>query len=407
MWSKKRDSYDFKNHDEQIVNPVTAVVYNSLSANTQNSLEITSNQNPDISILSRRNSIALKSNELEKIEEAITVGFNDTFGAENEAKQKTECEIARTNLRQNKKIIFDDHLIELDEFIKRYETSISDGLSDSQVKIRQERDGKNVLTKKKSKPLILRYLNEVFGGYNVILWIATILCFICWRPLGGEEPSVYNLVLAIFLFVAIIIQSTFSFLNQCRSDNLMASFEKMMPSKTSVRRNGKWIEEDSTKLVVGDVVRLSSGEKIPADLRIIECKQASVDKSFLTGECEPVRLSLTSIDSNLYETKNIAMFGSLVMEGNAIGIIFKIGDDTVIAKISSLVLNTKGKITTMQREINYFALVIGSLSIGTGFLTFIIWFLFIKPYHPTFLDYSGIISACIGVVVSFFPEGKL
>ena len=99
------------------------------------------------------------------------------------------------------------------------------------------------------------------------------------------------------------------------------------------------------------------------------------------------------------------MFGSFVIEGTAIGIIFKIGNDTVIAKISSLVLNTKGKMTTMQREINYFALVIGTLSIVTGLLTFVIWQVAIKPQHQDFLNYPGIISTCIGVVVSFFPEG--
>ena len=82
-----------------------------------------------------------------------------------------------------------------------------------QVNARQVRDGKNMLKKKKRKPIIVSYLIEVFGGYNVILWIATLLCFLCWQPLGGTNPSPYNLVLAIFLAVSILIQSAFSFFN--------------------------------------------------------------------------------------------------------------------------------------------------------------------------------------------------
>ena len=461
MSQGKKGTYEVKDDSKQQptcskINPVTAVVYNSLSVNTQNSLEIIEKQNPGISILNRNQSIPFEVEELHKIEQAITLGFQETAkntksspnnGVDsensgikiqtlfkksetcNQAKffRKNSTKLGKKDSKQNlciedlkndfvipiddKKskleIVFDDHLIELNDFINRYETNITEGLDDEKVKFRLERDGKNVLKKKKSKPMIIRWLAEVFGGYNVIMWLAALLCFLCWQPLGGDNPSAYNLVLTIFLFVVIMVQSTISFIQQCRSDNLMASFEKFMPSKSSCLRNGKWSDVNSWELVVGDVVKVNIGEKIPADLRIVDCQQACIDKSCLTGESEPVRLSLTKIDSNPYETKNIAMFGSMVMEGSIVGIVFQTGDKTVMAKVASLALNAKGDITTMQREINYFALIIGSMSIGTGLLTFFIWLGAIKPNHPSFLSYSGIISACIGVVISFFPEGKI
>jgi sodium/potassium-transporting ATPase subunit alpha len=409
-----------------IENHVKAVYYKSLSANTQNSLEIIQIENPDISILHRHQLIPFEEKELEKIDHALTLGINETCKDLNERSylrasfnksnrfenlNKKGKKLAKyeedpsTRIKKELEFVFDDHLIELDDFIRRYETNVSGGLNDEQVQLRLKRDGKNLLKKRKNKPVIVRWLIEVFGGYNIIMWLATILCFLCWQPLGGDNPSVYNLVLTIFLFAVIMIQSTVSFIQQFRSDNLMASFEKLMPLKSSVLRNGKWDDVNSSDLVVGDVVRMSSGDKIPADLRIIDCQQASIDKSCLTGESEPVKLNLFKIESNPYETKNIAMFGSLLMEGTMIGIVFQTGEKTIMAKIASLAMNAKGEITTMQREINYFAVIIGSMSIGTGLLTFIIWLTAIKPQHPNFFDYSGIISTCIGVVISFFPEG--
>ena len=403
-----------------VENHVKAVYYKSLSVNTHNSLEMMQLENPDISILHRPHLIPFEEKELEKIDHALKLGFKETckdlnersdLGASFENLNKKVKTLVKNEEDSSKRIkkelefVFDDHLIELDDFIRRYETNVSEGLNDEHVELRLKRDGKNVLKKRKNKPVFVRWLIEVFGGYNIIMWVATILCLLCWQPLGGDNPSVYNLVLTIFLFVVIMIQSTVSFIQQFHSDNLMASFEKLMPLKSSVLRNGKWDDVNSSDLVVGDVVRMSSGDKIPADLRIIDCQQASIDKSCLTGESEPVKLNLFKIESNPYETKNIAMFGSLLMEGAMIGIVFQTGEKTIMAKVASLAMSAKGEITTMQREINYFAVIIGSMSIGTGLLTFIIWLTAIKPQHPTFFNYSGIISTCIGVVISFFPEG--
>jgi sodium/potassium-transporting ATPase subunit alpha len=94
------------------------------------------------------------------------------------------------------------------------------------------------------------------------------------------------------------------------------------------------------------------------------------------------------------------------MEGNAIGIVFQTGNKTIMAKIASLALNAKGEITTMQREINYFALIIGAMSLITGLLTFFIWYFVIRVHYPKFLNLSQMISICIGIVIGFFPMGN-
>ncbi len=268
MWPiKKNQKYDVSNVEKEDqkanLNSSTAVVYHSLSVNTQNALEVIDKQYPNISLTSRHNSIAFEVKEIEKIEEAIALGYIETFKVtQNEqlpsdtsyipkylnyrkpstctknqnlkiSKQQLiyEDNLNSSSKKQKLDIVFDDHLIDLNEFIYRYETSVTDGLNDEQVDSRLERDGKNIMKKKKSRPLIVRYFAEVFGGYNIIMWFAALASIICWRPLGGPDPSPYNLVLAIFLLVSILFQSTFSFFQQRKSDNLMASFEKMMPNK--------------------------------------------------------------------------------------------------------------------------------------------------------------------------------
>ena len=124
MWLKRKGNYNLKNVENKNIklNPVPAVVYNTLSVNTRNSLDLMSKQNPDISIIRRRSKVVLPRNELEKIEEAITKGFKETLKSTNEA------EIASVKEIKKPEIIFDDHLIELEELIKRYETNVLEGL---------------------------------------------------------------------------------------------------------------------------------------------------------------------------------------------------------------------------------------------------------------------------------------
>ena len=124
MWLKRKGNYNLKNVENKNIklNPVPAVVYNTLSVNTRNSLDLMSKQNPDISIIRRRSKVVLPRNELEKIEEAITKGFKETLKSTNEAEIDSVKEIKKPE------IIFDDHLIELEELIKRYETNVLEGL---------------------------------------------------------------------------------------------------------------------------------------------------------------------------------------------------------------------------------------------------------------------------------------
>ncbi len=321
-----------------------------------------------------------------------------------EESKQDDDDKARKTIKKSE-IVFDDHLLPLDVFLNRYETNIKQGLTNEVVEARRTINGKNLVPKKKRDPHLKTFLIELLGGFNAILWAASTLCLVCWKPLGMPNPDKYYLVLSCLLSITIVSQATFTFVQQFRTDSLMASFEKLMPHVTTVLRDGNWKHINTWELVVGDVVQLNAGDKVPADIRVTQCNQASVETSALTGEAEPVRLSVTAISTNPYETKNIVFFGSMLLEGSLTGVVFQTGKLTVMSKIADLTENTKKDLSTMEREVNYFATVVGSLAVSTGVVAYLIWFFIIKFYHPDYLQYTGILIACIGVVVSCIPEG--
>ena len=112
----------------------------------------------------------------------------------------------------------------------------------------------------------------------------------------------------------------------------MNSIKNMMPSATSVIRGGKEVKLPAEELVVGDLVILSYGTKVPADIRITECSELKFDKSMLTGESEAIEGTIECTDNRYVESKNIAYMTTLITNGKGKGIVVATGDKTMIVK---------------------------------------------------------------------------
>lgn len=298
----------------------------------------------------------------------------------------------------------DDHTLDLKAFVAKYETNIASGLTHPQVHFRRTRDGLNKLTPVKETSLIIQFIQELYRGFGILLWIACLLCFIAWRPLG-DPPSVYNLALAIVLILVVLFQAVFNFIQNRHSSNIIAKFQKMIPKRCMVLREHSWHEIDVSQVVVGDVIKIMAGEQFPADMRIIECSQAKEERASLTGESEPISLTTHSTDKNALETKNLAFFGTYLIEGNCTGIVTNIGDSTVMGKIAKFTAKAKQSATSLQKEINYFVILIALLAFVTVSVLLIIWGAWLKVDYPDFLNTSAMIVNCLGVLVAFIPEG--
>jgi sodium/potassium-transporting ATPase subunit alpha len=165
-----------------------------------------------------------------------------------------------------------------------------------------------------------------------MLWAGAALIFVAYGLGGGDS----NLYLATIIIAIILITGSISFYQTMKSQSIMDSFKDFIPPETIVIRNGIETKLDATKLVVGDVVKVELGKKIPADLRIIDSQGMKVDNSSLTGETELLARSTKSTHDNPLESKNVAFFSTLNKEGTGKGVVFNTGDRTFIGRIASL-----------------------------------------------------------------------
>ncbi|KAK6529795.1 hypothetical protein TWF281_008954 [Arthrobotrys megalospora] len=186
--------------------------------------------------------------------------------------KKTAAEIAES----------DSHTISTNELLRRFSTSVEQGLSTDQVHRKLKEYGHNVPSKPPSRWL-RKLFSYFFGGFGLILLTGAILVAVCYEPLG-RPPATANLALAIVIFLVFIAQAFMNFWADFSTSRVMASITNMIPDDCLVRRNGTQLTISATELVPGDVIHIKAGSKLPADVRFIEVSSdAKFDRSVLTG----------------------------------------------------------------------------------------------------------------------------
>lgn len=245
---------------------------------------------------------------------------------------------------------------------------------------------------------------------NVILFngiITHIVTRISWEPLGDPAPSAVNLALAIILMFVIFLQAIFNAWQDWSTNKVMNGINNMLPTHTLVLRDGKQSTIDATNLVNGDIVYIKMGNKIPADMRLIQVSDdLRFDRSILTGESEAIAGSVDSTDPNFLETHNIAMMGTHCVNGSAMGIVIGTGDNTMMGKIAKLSATSSNQRTLLQIEILRFVLIIAGLSISVGIICLIAWAAWLRVTFPDYLTLPNALIDVISVIVAFVPEGK-
>uniref|UniRef100_A0A915JB34 Cation-transporting P-type ATPase N-terminal domain-containing protein n=1 Tax=Romanomermis culicivorax TaxID=13658 RepID=A0A915JB34_ROMCU len=179
-----------------------------------------------------------------------------------------------------------------------------------------ERDGPNQLTPPPTTPEWIKFCKNLFGGFAMLLWIGSILCFVAYLVdyATSEETSPDNLYLGIVLAVVVILTGCFQYFQEAKSSKIMDSFKNMVPQYALVIRDGVQQSIRCEELVLGDVVMLKGGDRVPADVRVISSHGLKVDNSSLTGESEPQTRSADCTDENPIETRNLAFYSTSVIE---------------------------------------------------------------------------------------------
>jgi len=180
----------------------------------------------------------------------------------------------------------------------------------------------------------------------------------------------------------------------------MADFKNFIPKEALTLREGTWTKIEARLLVPGDVVKVKGGDNIPADMILFKTNEMKVNNASLTGESEDLLRKPDQKTTNVFESPNVAFFGTMCTAGEGTGIVFKTGDNTVIGRIANLSQSAETTITPLRREINNFMFLITIIAISMGVVFFILGFIIKEPFLAN-LIYS------IGIIVANVPEGLL
>jgi sodium/potassium-transporting ATPase subunit alpha len=301
-----------------------------------------------------------------------------------------------------KEVEMTEHTDSIEKVCQQYQTCGEKGLTDSAVEDRLKRDGYNELTPPKTTPEWVKFCRNLFGGFSTLLWIGAILCFLAYsiECVSNEDPAEDNLYLGIVLSAVVIITGVFQYYQESKSDAIMESFKNMVPQQALAIRGGEKKAVLARTLVLGDIVEVKGGDRIPADLRIIQSSNMKVDNSSLTGESEPQARDNADSTTTVLEAKNLAFFSTNCVEGSARGIVIRCGDNTVMGRIAALASNVDSGDSPIAQEIEHFIHIITGVAVVLGVVFFIL--AFVLGYH-----WLEAVIFLIGIIVANVPEGLL
>ena len=285
-----------------------------------------------------------------------------------------------------------------DEFIKNYKVN-PNGLSDTQATKRIEKFGLNEIKQAKPKRWYNYFLDSLFSPFNcILLGIVAILCYTdVYLP---ETPSYANIIVIAILVTA---STLLDFFEEYRSNKAAEQLKQLVATTTSVIRNGKEIQIPIKEVTLGDIVTLSAGSMIPADLRIIESKDLYVGQSALTGESDSVKksveseLSINDLDS-ISDLDTICFMGTNVISGSAKGVVIKTADSTYFGKIAHTLTQGKPK-TAFQKGIEN----ISRLLIKFMLVLIPIVFLLTAWKHSAITAFTFAVAIAIGITPLLLP----
>ena len=213
----------------------------------------------------------------------------------------------------------------IEEVLKEFSVDQSIGLTDEEALARLSKFGENRLLRKKKKSVISLFLRQLNDWLIYILIVAVVITFFM-----HEYADV------IIITLVILINATLGVIQEVKAGNAIEALRKLSFPKATVRRNGYISIIDSYKVVPGDILILSTGQFVPADLRLIESSNLQVEESALTGESVPSEKDASYILNDpktpLGDRMNAAFMSTIVSAGRGVGVAVRTGMDTEIGK---------------------------------------------------------------------------
>lgn len=263
------------------------------------------------------------------------------------------------------------------------------GLSQAEVIQRQKQYGPNELKAKAATPAWVKFLQQFNQSLLYILMVAgAVKAFLgSWRN-------------AIVIWAVVVINALIGYIQESKAEEAIAALAQSVVTEVTVIREGQKLRVPSRELVPGDVVLLSSGDKVPADLRLLSVRNLQVDESALTGESVPVEKRLGSLpeETSLADRQNMAYAGSFVTFGQGAGVVVAIGNQTQTGRISELVEKGGSLQTPLTRKFEEFSLMLLRIILSLAGLTFLVGL-------AQGQGAASVFEAAVALAVSAIPEG--
>ena len=265
-----------------------------------------------------------------------------------------------------------------------------EGLSTAEARKRLEAFGPNKLPEPESRHPLMRFLAQF---HNILIYLLLVAAVVA--GFLGE------FVEAAVILAVVIINVLISFIQEGRAEKALEGIRNMLSLDAAVLRDGQRKRIDAEDLVPGDIVRIRSGDKVPADLRLLSVKSLRVEESALTGESEEVEKQTDSVDAGavLGDRTNMAFSGTTVTYGEATGMVVKTGTHTELGRINTMISDVGDKTTPLLLKIDRFGkgLSVVILLVAASFFAY---GLLIQEYAL-----EEMFMAAISIIVAFIPEG--
>lgn len=281
------------------------------------------------------------------------------------------------------------HHLSESEVLDLVETNLDRGLERVAIEERQRRFGPNAITKKKGQGPLIRFLLQFHQPLVYILLAATVI-----------TALLHEWVDSSVIFAVVLMNAVIGFVQESKALKAIDALARAMTSEATVLRAGEKRHISATELVPGDVVFLQSGDKVPADLRLLVCRELQTDESTLTGESVPVEKQVTALekDTVLGDRRNMVYSSTLVSYGTATGVVIGTGDHTEIGRISQLISSAEVLATPLTRKIAHFSGIMLYVILAMAAATFLVGIFRGEPWLDMFM-------AAVALAVGAIPEG--
>src|SRR5262245_19447710 len=282
------------------------------------------------------------------------------------------------------------HSISADEVVKQLATNDEKGLDAVEASARLRKYGPNRLPEGKKRGPFMRFLAQF---NNILVYVLL--------GAGFTKLMLSLWVDAAIIFGVVVLNALLGFIQEGKAEKARDSIRNMLSAEARTVRGGETRMVSAEQLVPGDIVILESGDKIPADLRLIDAKNLRTEEAALTGESVPTDKGTDAVPANatVGDRKSMAFAGTLVVSGRATGVAVATGSETELGRINQLLANVSPLETPLLRQIKTFGYAI-TAAIGVISMLIFAYGKWVKS-----MDFVELFQAVVGIAVSLIPEG--